>query len=248
MDASAERTDRARALCRFQQADCLDDEAAVLQLLRRRGANKALVDIGGNRAGPALAAILSALQHAGIQWIYVKCEALLEAALDHMHCIDAAGAWSGGRQALCGGAVPRDAMMKAEPAHLAGGRTARNQAHASCGGATAEQSGAACAETPGGAGPMQPEAKRGVASQERSPSAPCVLWRWRKQPMPRAWDLRAAADVREAGLVSESLAVISQAEAWWDAQVRHTCSATNVKTPQSSTHSRASPCPRGAHS
>jgi hypothetical protein len=57
---------------------------ALTNLLTKVGATKVFVDIGGDRDLPALTAVVVRLQHAGVPWIFVKSEEMLESALAHL--------------------------------------------------------------------------------------------------------------------------------------------------------------------
>ena len=207
--AATRQHQQSRGVCRFLQADCLDDEAAVLQLLRDRRANKALVDIGGNRAAPALAAVLSAIQRAGVQWIYVKCESMFEASLEHLRRVEAAAAGSGEWHA--------DMWRHQGAAAGAGAAECRDERKSGSEAARAQQNGAT------GCAVQSQQARSSDQEQTRESDTQRVLWRWRKQAMPRAWDLHATAAVRAEGLVRETLAVVMQPDAWWGAQVCTRC-------------------------
>jgi hypothetical protein len=71
-------------VCSFERIDCLDDEPVLLQLLHEVQANKVILDIGGDRGLPALTSILDALERVSIDWIFVKSQLMLEAAILHL--------------------------------------------------------------------------------------------------------------------------------------------------------------------
>ena len=223
----------AMSACRFVRLDAIAEQPALLQLLREVQANKVVLDVGGDRALPDVLHILAALQRAAVPWVFVKSEALLQAALDHLRLISPVPSLradsTNGRGSEASGASQHDVCpvgclrppsVQAGAAAAAPHRTQQSEhsqrlpANAM---AMAQQHDthdtlAGCQQAQRHARRRQRQAKWELHSAARTPTH--VLWRWRKQSMPRAWDLGDAAAARAQGLVRESLAVVPQGGAW----------------------------------
>lgn len=206
-----------------------------MRLLRETGATTALVDIGGDRGLPAVAAVVALLQGVGVPRILVKCQAMLESALAHMQRVSPAHATA---QPDPPGDPEGNATAPADSVYTAAKRDACCAALASdCTQARIAEAGANtqhCASTSTthsiAARKRHPDATaRGSEAQERKRQRKLakqalppkhVLWRWRNRAMPRAWDLEAHSTVEAEGLVREGLAVVLDAADWWQQQVR----------------------------
>ena len=198
--------------------DCLAQPAALLQLVQDTHASKVLVDIGGSRSASALAAVLTALQRAGVPAIYVKCQALLQSALQHMLALEADTkdvdrVPHNEREAGC-----RHHVSAASYQHVTTACCASDTQE--CIQASEKQfSPQAALELASIHSAGRHPSRRSKRTKQQHAQPASVLWRWRQQAMPHAFDVDDAAQVMQAGLVHESLAVVQGAASWWHAQV-----------------------------
>lgn len=242
-------TDRCLYACRFERIDCLDDEPVLLQLLHEVRANKVILDIGGDRGLPALTSIVDALQRVSIDWIFVKSQLMLEAAVLHL-----------AKHFPVHRAVSQtQSLSSLSPSCFQCASTTAMEDLTSC---LPEKTGSvaivAIRDRPAQAPVLlqqqqhQQERQRldddccqrgqdadtlvsgSLGKAEKRPCAgtqrvakkqrgclvpPQVLWRWKASDMPRAWDLTARIEVQREGLVREGLAVVVRSSEWWEEQV-----------------------------